>query len=85
MKRILISTLAAALIAGISTSAFAASCPLNMKQIDAALAAGPQLSSAQMAKVVELRAKGEADHKSGSHAASVDALHEAMEILGISQ
>ncbi|MBC8239765.1 MAG: hypothetical protein H8E30_04730 [Alphaproteobacteria bacterium] len=85
MKKILISTLAAALIVGISTSAFAGSCPLNMKQVDAALAAGPQLSSAQMTQVVELRAKGEADHKSGKHAASVKALHEAMVILGISQ
>jgi len=85
MKKLVFSTLAAALIVGISTSAFAASCPLNMKQIDAALAGGAQLSSAQMAEVMELRAKGEADHKSGSHAASVKALHEAMEILGINE
>lgn len=64
-------------------AAFAFHCPADMKKIDAALAQGPSLSAAQLAEVRELRAEGEALHKSGDHAGSVKALGRAMEILGI--
>lgn len=74
------ATVALALVSG---SALAAHCPVDMKKIDAALAENPQLSSADMSKVKELRAKGEAQHKSGDHAGSVKTLGEAMQILGI--
>lgn len=62
--------------------AFASSCPKHMAAIDAALP-GAQLSDADKAKVMELRQKGEDQHKAGDHAASVDSLTQAKEILGI--
>jgi hypothetical protein len=77
--KLLISALA--LIA--CSSAFAMHCPLDMRKIDAALAADPNLSSQQLARVTSLRAEGEAFHKAGKHQESVDSLGEAMRILGI--
>ena len=78
-------TFAAALVAAglLASPAFAASCPKDMKTIDAALAKGPSLSSADMDKVKRLRAKGEELHKAGKHGDSVATLHEAMALLGI--
>ncbi|RMD62032.1 MAG: hypothetical protein D6826_08410 [Alphaproteobacteria bacterium] len=84
MKRLLIigAALAATLtLAGQSALAF--HCPLDMKKIDAALAAGAQVSADRMAAVKELRAAGEALHKKGQHHAAVAVLAEAMKILGI--
>lgn len=65
-----------------SSTAFAGRCPVDMKQIDAAMA-NSTLSSADMDKVRELRAKGEELHKSGDHSGSVAALAEARKMLGI--
>ena len=67
----------------LSGAAFAAHCPADMRQIDAALAANPQLTAAQMTEVKSLRAEGEALHKAGKHRESVETLHKAMVILGI--
>ncbi len=67
----------------LATPAFAFHCPKDMKKIDAALAAHPQLSMAQMDEVKQLRADGEAYHKAGEHQKSVDLLAQAMKILGI--
>jgi hypothetical protein len=81
MKKTIIS--AFALTAILSTSmAFAGSCPLDMKQVDAAMATA-SLSMDDMAKVKELRAQGEMMHKSGDHAGSVKALNEAKALLNI--
>jgi hypothetical protein len=73
-------TLLLALAAG---SAFAFHCPADMKAIDAKLAAGVQLSDADMAKVKQLRADGETAHKAGKHDESVKLLAEAMKLLKI--
>ncbi len=73
-------TLLLALAAG---SAFAFHCPADMKAIDAKLAAGAQLSDADMAKVKQLRADGETAHKAGKHDESVKLLAEAMKLLKI--
>ena len=73
---------AALLLLGISP-ALASECPLDMGKIDAALAGNPPLSAAELAKVTELRAEGEALHNAGDHGRSVDALREAMALLGI--
>jgi hypothetical protein len=54
-----------------------------MKKIDAALAASPQLSAAQLDEVKTLRAMGEKQHKSGQHKQSVGTLKQAKTILGI--
>jgi hypothetical protein len=53
-----------------------------MSEIDAALQTA-QLSEADRAKVMELRAKGEQEHQAGDHAASEASLGEAKAILGI--
>ena len=61
---------------------FAGSCPKDMKAIDAALATAT-LSDEDRAKVMSLREQGEALHSSGSHKESVEALHEALKMLGV--
>ena len=68
------------LVAG---TAFAFHCPADMKKIDDALAAKPQLSAAQMDEVKNYRADGEALHKAGKHQESVDTLAKAMKILNV--
>jgi hypothetical protein len=62
---------------------FGNQCPMDMQAIDAALATNPQLSAEDLAKVKELRAKGEELHNSGNHSESVATLGEAKKILGI--
>lgn len=78
MKR-LIATLA---LVTLATPAFAFQCPADMAEIDAALETA-SLTDEQLAQVEELRATGEAEHEAGNHQASVDALAEAKEILGL--
>ena len=75
--------LPAALLLAFSLPVFAASCPKDMKKIDAALAANPSVSAADMARIKELRASGEQKHNSGNHSGSVDDLHQAMQLLDI--
>jgi hypothetical protein len=78
MKRLILAatlTLAAA-------PAFAFQCPADMAAIDAALATA-SLSAEDLARVQDLRARGEALHSSGDHQASVDALAEAKKLLGL--
>ena len=76
-------TLSLAVLMAFSLSAFAGSCPRDMKAIDEALAAGTSLSDADLAQVKALRASGEQKHKSGRHSESVTDLHQAMKLLGI--
>ena len=73
----------AALALAFSTAAFGGQCPLDIKKIDAAMAQGSSLSSSEMARVKQLRAEGEALHKSGKHGESVQKLGEAKSMLGI--
>jgi hypothetical protein len=79
MKRILLP-LMLALATG---AAFAHNCPNEIKAIDAKLAASPQLSEADAAKVKQLRAEGDAAHKAGKHDDAMKALGEAKKILKI--
>ena len=79
MKKLLV-TMALASAAGL---ALAHNCPNEMKAIDAKLATNPKLSDGDMAKVKQLRADGEAAHKSGKHDDSMKSLGEAKKILGI--
>ncbi len=57
-------------------------CPADMAAIDAALETA-NLSEADLARVKEQRATGEADHAAGNHQASADALAEVKKLLGI--
>jgi len=75
-------TIAAAL-AACAGLAFAHNCPNEMKAIDAKLATNVKLSDADAAKVKQLRAEGEADHKAGKHDDSMKKLGEAKKLLGI--
>lgn len=63
-------------------AALAGQCPMLMSEVDAALETA-QLSDADRARVMELRAQGEAEHEAGNHAASEAALNEAKGLLGI--
>ena len=74
---------AAALVAMFATPALAFHCPVDIGKIDAALAANPDISDEDKAKVTELRNKGEELHNAGNHQESVDTLAEALQILGI--
>jgi hypothetical protein len=73
----------AVLLACVSASALAGHCPIDMKEIDAALSANPQLSADKLAEVKKLRAEGEAFHKAGKHQESVATLGKAKTMLGI--
>lgn len=75
--------IAAALSLALAGPAFAFQCPTMVSAIDAALAAGPDLSEADLAKVKELRDKGEEQHKAGQHDEAVKTLAEAKSMLGI--
>ena len=79
MKKLLIG----AALAACAAVALAHNCPNEMKAIDAKLASGPKLGDAEMAKVKQLRADGEAQHKAGKHDDSMKSLGEAKKILGI--
>jgi hypothetical protein len=78
MKRLAL-TVALAVVA---STAFAHSCPKEMRAIDAALPSS-KLSAAQTEEVKKLRAEGEKLHKEGKHDASMAALGKAKGILGI--
>lgn len=75
-------TLLALAVMASSSLAFAHGCPGEMKQIDAKLL-GAMLNAADMTKVKELRARGEAEHKAGQHSASMASLAEAKQLLGM--
>lgn len=84
----MIRKLVALLVAlGIAGAAFASSCPLLMKDVDAALedsAVTGRLTEEQLTEVRQLRKEGEAAHKAGDHPKSMEALGRAKEVLGIS-
>ncbi|MEK0164148.1 hypothetical protein VWX35_04310 [Phaeobacter sp. A36a-5a] len=75
-------TLAAA-ITLLASPLLAGQCPADIAAIDAALAAGTELSEADLATVQELRDEGQSLHDSGDHDASVQTLAEAKAMLGI--
>lgn len=72
--------LATALLLAMVAPAAANQCPQLMKQIDAKLET-TKVSTADKAKVTELRKEGEAAHKAGDHAKSEAALNEALALL----
>jgi threonine synthase len=75
--------LAVAVGLALAGNAYAFHCPKDMKKIDDALAAKPNVTAAQMTEVKRLRAEGETLHKQGKHQESVDTLAKAMKILNI--
>ena len=78
MKRII-----TALALTASSLAFAGSCPMQMKEIDAKLSSNPSIAAADMEKAKKLRADGESFHKAGKHAESEKALGDAKKLLNM--
>ncbi len=78
--RVLFTAVALAFAA---SNAFAFHCPKEMKKIDDALAAKPNITAEQMTEVKRLRAEGETLHKQGKHQESLDTLGKAEKILNI--
>lgn len=76
------SIVLASALALASNTAFAFTCPKEMKAIDAALPKA-KLTDTQMSEVKKLRAEGENLHKAGKHQESLDTLGKAKKILGI--
>ena len=74
--------LTAGLVIGLASPVFAASCPMDMQAIDAAMKSS-KLSATDKATVMTLRTEGEALHEAGNHAASVEKLGEAKTLLGL--
>ncbi len=66
-----------------SAAAMAHNCPNEMKVIDLKLTANPNMSSANITKVMDLRVQGEKLHKEGKHSESMKALGEAKQLLGM--
>jgi hypothetical protein len=81
MKKLLTALALTALMTG---TAFASSCPMHVKKIDAALASSTA-SEEVKAQAKALRDEGEALHASGNHADSMAKLAEAEALLGIAQ
>jgi hypothetical protein len=73
----------ASMLAVVSTPVLARHCPQDMKKIDAALAANPKLSDADLKEVKRLRAEGEKLHNQGNHPQSEETLAKAMKLLKI--
>lgn len=83
MRKHLLAIAALGLGLGIAAPAQAFHCPADMRAIDAALAADPDLTEAQLAEVRRLRAEGERLHNAGQHQDSVDTLAKAKALLGL--
>lgn len=69
----------------LSTSLWAMHCPADMAKIDALLKTNPPSDAAVLAQVQQLRSEGEDLHKAGDHSGSVQALGEALQLLGASE
>lgn len=80
MKRVLIAAVVTLAMTG---AAQASQCTKDMAEIDAALAANPQISAEQKAEIMKLRAEGEARHAGGQHDDSIAILAQAKAILGL--
>jgi Spy/CpxP family protein refolding chaperone len=90
MKRTMLATAVALAVSTVASApAVAFHCPRDMIKIDETLATkhhwmrSTSVSGSQLARIKALRADGERLHQSGKHEEPVEALAEAMKILGI--
>jgi hypothetical protein len=74
--------LALAIMGGFAQPAWAGECPKLMAKIDKALAGSPDLPKELLDEVKVLRADGEKQHAAGKHDKSVEALLQAVFLLG---
>ena len=75
--------IAAAVLIGMSSPAFAKHCPKDAAIIDQALAKGTGYTKMQMSEAKALRDKGMALHKSGNHGEAIKVLHAGTKVLGV--
>lgn len=73
--------LAAAVITAFTTPVFAHQCPSLMGKIDAAMKTAT-VDDATKARIMDLYAKGKAEHEAGDHDASEADLKAALDLLG---
>ncbi len=71
-----------ALALALPAVAQAGNCPNMMAEVDAALAENPKLEEDVMKEVKTLREEGEKLHAEGKHDKSVEALTQALLLLG---
>ena len=84
IRRTLLAAFVAVFAVGIlSMPALAGHCPKDVRLIDGAVKM-TKVSDTAMSKVKALRDKGNEQHQSGQHGASLATLHEAMKMLGVS-
>lgn len=75
---------AAALVATFATTqAMASHCPVDVKEVGAALATNASLSTDQKTEVQSLMDLGAKQHADGNHGGSIETLHKARHMLGI--
>ena len=68
----------------VSTPALANQCPKQIAALDDMLSQhGSMLSADQLAKVRQLRAKAEADHKAGRHKEAMEDVSQAHQAMGM--
>lgn len=77
MRRIALSVI----LLSLASPALASECPAIWKQINDRVHAS-QLSEANQAKFAELRKQGEDFHHTGDHTKSIEALKQALALLG---
>jgi hypothetical protein len=74
-------TLILASFLALATPAFANQCPTLMKKVDEAMVTA-KLDDATKKQVMDLYAKGKAEHEAGKHDESVADLNAALKLLG---
>lgn len=75
----------AAVLTLLSAPAFAYHCTKDIAQIDKVLAAGPDLSTEQIAEIEAWRDEGESLHRSGKHRNAVNTLAKALDMLELTK
>ena len=80
MKTILV---ASAVVVAMASPALANHCPNDLKIVDQAMSKMSGMNKMKMTELKTLRDQGDAFHKSGKHAESIKALHDAAKILGV--
>ena len=74
--------IASVVVLGLSVPAYAGGCPGLSKQVTAGLAKS-SLPAAKKAEIAEQQKKGDMQHKTGKHPASVATLKAALKQLGM--
>ena len=83
MIKSLSAAAAVIVLAAVSTPAYAGHCPKDVAAIDEALVKGSSVSRLGQIQIRQLRDKGRNLQNAGKHDEALEALHRAMEVMGI--